>query len=115
MDHLNYGNPFATDIRDVGFSEFKPVEAPEATPTADGIIKKPAHYERYKMEPINFIMLNDMEFWRGNIIKYVARAGFKPYPNQDAVQSEITDLGKVQRYCQMRINQLEGRNPNDDG
>ena len=83
--------------------------------TPDGIVKAPSHYERYKMEPINFIMINDMEFWRGNIIKYVARAGFKPYPNQDATQSEITDLRKVQRYAEMRINQLEGRNPNDDG
>lgn len=114
MDYLNYGNPFSKDLKSIGYDEFKPIED---TPTEedDGIIKKPAHYERYKMEPINFIMLNDMEFWRGNIVKYVARAGFKPYPNQDAVQSEITDLGKVQRYCQMRINQLEGRNPNDDG
>ena len=86
-----------------------------AVDAPDGIVKAPSHYERYTMEPVNFIMINEMEFWRGNIIKYVARAGFKPYPNQDTTQSEITDLRKVQRYAEMRINQLEGRNPNDDG
>ena len=78
----------------------------------DDIVVKPAHYERYAIEPINFIMLNDMEFWRGNIVKYVARAGFKLYPEQNNVQSEITDLRKVIRYSEMRINQLQGRDPN---
>lgn len=80
--------------------------------TDDDIVVKPSHYERYAIEPINFIMLNDMEFWRGNIVKYVARAGFKAYPNQTEVQSEITDLRKVIRYSEMRINQLQGRDPN---
>lgn len=90
-------------------------DVPEALEMTDGIVKAPSHYERYPEEPINFIMLNSMEFWRGNIVKYVARAGFKLYPNQDAVESEITDLRKVMRYSEMRINQLEGRKPNDDG
>jgi hypothetical protein len=53
-------------------------------------------------------MRNGFEFWRGNIVKYATRAGFKLYPDQDAVQSEITDLKKVIRYAEMRINQLNG-------
>tara|TARA_A100001015_G_C14656739_1_gene581391 strand:- start:150 stop:374 length:225 start_codon:yes stop_codon:yes gene_type:complete len=65
---------------------------------------KPDHYERWDIEPVQFIMLNDMEFWRGNIIKYVSRAGFKG--------DEVVDLKKAIRYCEMRINQLEGREVN---
>lgn len=72
------------------------------------IIEKPFHYARYAIEPITYIMRNGMEFWRGNIIKYASRAGHKAYPGMDETQSEITDLKKVIRYCEMRINQLEG-------
>lgn len=78
------------------------------TPDVDGIVTQPNHYNRWSIEPITFIMRNGFEFWRGNIIKYASRAGFKMYPNQDATQSEITDLRKVIRYCEMRINQLNG-------
>lgn len=78
----------------------------------DRLVVKPSHYERYAIEPINFIMTNDLEFWRGNIVKYCLRAGFKFYPDMDATQSEITDLRKIIRYAEMRINQLEGKQPN---
>ena len=76
--------------------------------TAD-IVNEPKHYARWKIEPITYIMLNGFEFWRGNIIKYASRAGYKMYEGMDEVQSEITDLEKVIRYAQMRINQLEGK------
>lgn len=51
-------------------------------------------------------MENGFEFWRGNIIKYASRAGFKG--------NEIDDLHKIIRYAQFRINQIEGRKPQDD-
>ena len=79
----------------------------------DNIVVKPFHYERNKIEPITFIMENGFEFWRGNIIKYAARAGFKLYDGQSEGESEITDLKKVIRYAEMRINQLEGRDVTD--
>jgi hypothetical protein len=71
------------------------------------IIYRPKHYAEYNIEPIEFIMKNEMEFWRGNIIKYTARAGLKTYDGMDAQQSEITDLHKVMRYAEMRINHLQ--------
>jgi len=77
------------------------------------IVKRPQHYAKWPVEPIVFIMQNSMEFWRGNVIKYVSRAGSKLYDGQDKVQSEITDLKKAMRYCEMRINLLEGKQPND--
>ena len=76
--------------------------------TAD-IVNEPKHYARWKIEPITYIMRNGFEFWRGNIIKYASRAGYKMYEGMNEVQSEITDLEKVIRYAQMRINQLEGK------
>lgn len=68
----------------------------------------PSHYADWVIEPITFIMRNSMPFWMGNIIKYAARAGRKIYDGMDATQSEITDLEKVRRYCEMRINELKG-------
>lgn len=74
----------------------------------DDIINKPSHYTQYQIEPITFIMRNGLDFWRGNIIKYVCRAGAKAYPDQTMLESEVTDLRKVIRYAEMRINQLNG-------
>lgn len=31
------------------------------------------HYEKYKIQPIDFISLNDIGFVEGNVIKYVVR------------------------------------------
>lgn len=74
----------------------------------DNIVTRPAHYAKWVIEPITFIMRNKMEFWRGNIIKYATRAGAKLYDGMDEVQSEIADLEKVRRYAEMRINELKG-------
>ena len=41
------------------------------------IVNEPKHYARWVIEPITYIMRNGFEFWRGNIIKYASRAGFK--------------------------------------
>jgi hypothetical protein len=79
-----------------------------ATKAAYDHINKPSHYAKWKVEPITYIMENGMDFWRGNIIKYASRAGSKAYDGMDLVESEITDLEKVRRYAEMRINQLRG-------
>lgn len=76
--------------------------------TAD-VVNEPEHYARWEIEPITYIMRNSFDFWRGNIIKYASRAGFKLYGGKTQVESEITDLQKVIRYAEMRINQLEGK------
>lgn len=74
----------------------------------EDIVDKPQHYARWKIEPITFIMRNGFEFWRGNIVKYASRAGYKIYDGMDQEDSEIKDLEKVIRYCEMRINQING-------
>ena len=73
------------------------------------IVHKPDHYARFKIEPITMIMENEMEFWRGNLIKYASRAGYKTYDGKSQKDSEITDLQKIIRYATMRINQIEGK------
>ena len=71
------------------------------------IVNQPSHYTRWKIEPITFIMENDVSFHIGNIIKYSMRAGHKIYEGEDEIGSEITDLRKVIRYAEMRIEQLD--------
>ena len=84
-------------------------QAKAVIPKMEDIVVKPAHYAKWKIEPITFIMENGFGFAVGNIIKYAARAGSKIYDGMDATQSEITDLEKVRRYAEMRINQLKGK------
>jgi len=71
------------------------------------VVKNPKHYEQYEFEPVSFIMKNELSFWMGNVIKYVMRAGTKDDTD------EVQDLKKAIRYIEMRINQLEGREPNE--
>ncbi len=77
-------------------------------------VDSPSHYAVHAIEPIDFIMGNDLPFWKGNIVKYVMRAGYKVYDNQTPTESQITDLLKVIRYAEMQINILEGREPSND-
>ena len=72
------------------------------------IIKKPPHYAQFEIGPSEFIMLNNLPFHVGNIIKYACRAGYKGYEGKNMTEAEIIDLQKVQQYAQMRINQLKG-------
>jgi hypothetical protein len=86
--------------------EFEDEERQKKAMEQSDVIQNPKHYERYAIEPVSFIMNNELPFWMGNVIKYIMRAGYKS--NTD----EITDLRKAKRYIDMRINQLEGREPN---
>ena len=67
-------------------------------------IAAPKHYTRYRIEPYEFIAQNNLEFWRGNIIKYVMRAGHKGERWED----EVKDLKKARQYIEMRIRDIEG-------
>ncbi len=61
---------------------------------------RPDHYKRFTMEPFTFIMLNNLPFDVGNVIKYVMRA---PYKNG------IEDLKKARRVIDMMIEMEENR------
>lgn len=73
-----------------------------------GIVNQPAHYARYKIEPVTFTMVNGLDFATGNIVKYALRAGHKTYEGMTPEESAVVDLQKVIRYAEMRINLIKG-------
>ena len=65
------------------------------------IINHPPHYTDGKIEVIDFIEDKQLNFHRGNAIKYIARAGKK---NKE---TEIEDLEKAVWYINREIQRLE--------
>ena len=65
-------------------------------------VNHPVHYTAY--EGIEVIQLTEqMNFNRGNAVKYIARAGLKSY------DTEILDLQKALWYIQREINRVEAK------
>lgn len=63
------------------------------------MVNLPAHYARFKIEPIRFIGENKLDWFQGNIIKYVTRWDAK---------NGLEDLDKVLRYATMYRRYAEG-------
>ena len=63
-------------------------------------VNYPAHYTQGKIECIDFIMDKQLNFCRGNAIKYVVRAGLKD------PAKEIEDLQKAVFYLNKEIERL---------
>ncbi|WP_139933816.1 DUF3310 domain-containing protein [Listeria monocytogenes] len=64
-------------------------------------IYHPNHYTSGGIEPIQYIQSHNMNYEKGNVIKYITRAGKKEG------ESEIKDLKKAQNYIQLLITKLE--------
>ncbi|EAC8432167.1 DUF3310 domain-containing protein [Listeria monocytogenes] len=64
-------------------------------------ISQPSHYTSGGIEPIKFIQSHNMNFEKGNVIKYVTRAGKKEG------QNEVKDLKKARQYLDFLIWKLE--------
>lgn len=64
-------------------------------------VNHPSHYTDGKIEVIEFIEDKKLNYHRGNVVKYVARAGKKD-PSK-----EIEDLKKAQWYLNREIQRLE--------
>ncbi len=56
------------------------------------------HYKSMKIQPVEFILANDLGFCEGNIIKYTCR-----YKQKGGVE----DLKKVIHYAELLINKIE--------
>ena len=75
----------------------------EGKPTlVNDAVSHPSHYTDGKIEVIDFIQDKHLDFARGNIIKYVARAGKKGDKSK-----ELEDLKKARQYCDFAIRELE--------
>jgi hypothetical protein len=59
----------------------------------------PAHYARFKIEPIRFICENGLNFFQGNIVKYTVRHDAK---------NGVEDIRKAIRYATMYREYLLG-------
>jgi len=73
------------------------IAAAPASPPSDPV--NPVHYSRFKIQPIDFILQNDLPFDIGCIVKYALR-----YDAKDGIQ----DLEKAKRYLDFRIALLRG-------
>lgn len=67
--------------------------------TESSAVDRPDHYTRFKIEPIYFIMENNLPFWAGNVVKYTLRYDAK---------NGIEDLKKARRYLDIQIKKMEG-------
>ncbi|WP_269929953.1 DUF3310 domain-containing protein [Aminobacter sp. HY435] len=56
------------------------------------MVNLPPHYARFKIEPIRFIGENKLDWFQGNIVKYVCRHDAK---------NGLEDIAKVIRYANM--------------
>lgn len=65
-------------------------------------VAHPAHYTDGKIEVIDFIEDKQLNFCRGNAVKYIARAGKKD------PAKEIEDLEKAVWYLSHEIMRLKG-------
>ena len=63
----------------------------------------PSYYNKANMSVIDIIDEYELNFNKGNIIKYILRSGKK------SKDTEIQDLQKAMRYCQMEIERLNKR------
>lgn len=56
------------------------------------------HYKSMKIQPVEFILANDLGFCEGNVVKYICR-----YKQKGGVQ----DLEKVIHYAELLIKSVE--------
>lgn len=76
------------------------VRGPDGATSPDDPVNHPSHYTSYK--GIEVIQLTEqMNFNRGNAVKYIARAGLK------SAETEIQDLEKARFYIEREIDRLK--------
>lgn len=54
------------------------------------------HYKNKGIQPIEYIMSNDLDFCEGNVVKYVTRWKFKS-------ENRVDDLLKAKHYLEFLI------------
>jgi hypothetical protein len=64
------------------------------------MVNDPPHYKQGKIEVIDFILDQDMDYLEGNIVKYVSRYKYK---------NGIEDLRKAKWYLETLIEQTLGK------
>lgn len=71
------------------------------TVKAHEVVDHPSHYTYGKLEVWDAIIALELNYCRGNVLKYIARAGKKN------VENELEDLRKAQAYLAKEIARVE--------
>ena len=71
----------------------RPLEKEEVT--------NPKHYNERKMEPLDYIIANELDFLEGNIVKYITRYTYK---------GGVNDLLKARTYLEKLIDRERNKN-----
>ena len=71
-----------------GDTQYEPTKKPTDTQVGGN------HYQKYKIQPVEFIMKNNVPYVEGNVIKYVMR-----FRNKNGLE----DLLKARQYLDMLI------------
>ena len=62
-----------------------------------------SHYKFFTIQPYEFISKNDLNFFQGNVIKYVVR-----YKDKNGIE----DIRKIIHYCELEIESLKNEKEN---
>ena len=71
------------------------------------VVNHPSHYTEGGVEPIDLIESQGLNFNRGNVVKYVVRAGRKKSKGKTLLVKELEDLKKARFYLQREIDKCE--------
>lgn len=105
-DCLVSGKPFRWPV-DIWLKIVNVEKEPEPTnDITNDPVSHPSHYTRGSIEVADFIADQQLNFDRGNAVKYICRAGHKDK------SKEVEDLKKAIWYINHEIDILEGRKPN---
>lgn len=69
-------------------------------------VTHPSHYTSGKIEVIDFITDQSLDFCLGNVVKYVSRAGKKEEEGKTIIEKQVEDLKKARFYLDFKIRQL---------
>ena len=78
-------------------------------------VNHPQHYTRGNIEVIDFIEDKGLNFNLGNVVKYVARAGYKKSSGKYIEEKAREDIKKAKWYLEREIARRTGGKPNVSG
>lgn len=94
--------PKKKDVQTIAEKVVQTIEEQEVKvvelPITEDVINHPSHYTRGKIEVIDFIEDQQLPYHLGNVIKYIARAGYKG--------DKLEDLKKARWYLDRYINEV---------
>lgn len=72
-------------------------------------VAHPDHYTSGKIEVVDFIIDQKLNYCLGNALKYICRCGKKKSEGMTIEEKAIQDLKKAIQYLEFEIEHLEGK------